>query len=436
MRIPRPPRLHGPRRGAATLIVVMLLFFVVSLAAAYASRNLIFEQRTSANQLRSTQVLEAADAGIEWATAMLNSGRIDGACAPTADAAQNSFRERYLVTNAGTGNVTIVPNATAPAQNLWAACVFDGANWSCACPTGTLAAGDLPNGPAAFAVRFVAQAGTSGARPGVVRIESNGCTSNDLACLRYAEPTVPPARCRSGACAVLGLYGGIRTTPSAALTARQAVNGNGLQVVNQDLSVGAITVHSGGAVAAGIGVTTVAGTPSASSIRQNDNTAFGWLGADAADCTQCLFASVFGVRPQTYRRLMGTLAIDCTAGCTAADVNDALGNSRGRVVYLFGAGGLSITDAADSIGSAASPVVLIVEGPLAMTAGAAGATLRGAVYAGSVTIDGGTVTGALISATTVTATGGTVVYDGATLKQLRVTTGSYVRIPGSWRDHP
>ena len=129
-------------------------------------------------------------------------------------------------------------------------------------------------------------------------------------------------------------------------------------------------------------------------------------------------------------------SMPCTAGCTAADVNAAMAINRGRVFYLFGAGGLSIAAAADSIGSAADPVVLVVEGPLAMTAGAAGANLQGAVYANSVSIDGGTVTGALLSATTVTATGGTVVYDGATLKRLRLTTGTYLRIPGSWRDHP
>ncbi|MBK7062382.1 MAG: hypothetical protein IPH51_18705 [Rubrivivax sp.] len=34
---------------------MMVLFFIMSLVAAYTSRNLIFEQRTSANQLRSTQ---------------------------------------------------------------------------------------------------------------------------------------------------------------------------------------------------------------------------------------------------------------------------------------------------------------------------------------------------------------------------------------------
>ena len=70
----RPPmrRGHGPRRGAASLVVVMILFFIITLVAAYTSRNLLFEQRTSANQYRATLAFETADAGIEWAIARLN----------------------------------------------------------------------------------------------------------------------------------------------------------------------------------------------------------------------------------------------------------------------------------------------------------------------------------------------------------------------------
>ena len=49
--------------GAASLVVVLMLFFVIALVSAYTSRNLIFEQRTANNQYRSTQALEAAEAG-------------------------------------------------------------------------------------------------------------------------------------------------------------------------------------------------------------------------------------------------------------------------------------------------------------------------------------------------------------------------------------
>ena len=88
-------RRPGPsaQRGAAALIVVMLLFFIISLVAAYAGRNLIFEQRTSTNQYRATQAFEAAEAGLEWALAMLNGGRVDGRLHPASPdgCAQRAF---------------------------------------------------------------------------------------------------------------------------------------------------------------------------------------------------------------------------------------------------------------------------------------------------------------------------------------------------------
>ena len=86
------------QRGAASLVVVLMLFFVIALVSAYTSRNLIFEQRTSVNQYRSSMAFEAAEAGMEWATAMLNGGRMGDDCSEaTAAAGSTSFRQRTSV---------------------------------------------------------------------------------------------------------------------------------------------------------------------------------------------------------------------------------------------------------------------------------------------------------------------------------------------------
>lgn len=435
-----PVHTRGRQSGAATLIVVMLLFFVMSLTAAYASRNLIFEQRTSANQYRSTQVFEASQAGIEWALAMLNSGRIDADCLPTADAAQNSFRQRYLVTNATTGVVSRQLHSSGVAStNLWAACSFDGAAWRCKCPTGNLSATDLPAGTAAFAVRFVDLFTT---KPGIVRLEVNGCgsfaqTADDLACLRYVE-SAGPALCRSTSCVMLALFSGAKAPPTAALTTRGDVNGASLAVFNSNVDVGGITIHAGGnnAVAAPT-LAGLPGTPPSATTRLNDNS-LAALDADADDCTLCMFSSVFGLRPATFRRQMGAVPVDCSAAtCDAASVNAALATTRSRVVVLTGALGLTLDDPADVIGSAADPVVLVIEGPLTIAAAAtATARISGLVYANSATLSAGEIRGALVSASTVTGDGtARVVYDRAALDRVRLTSGSYVRIPGSWRDH-
>ena len=86
------------QRGAATLIVVMVLFFVMSLVAAYSSRNVVFEQKTSSNLQTANVLQETAEAGVEWAVAMLNSGNITDTCAPNLNPAAPtpSFRQRYL----------------------------------------------------------------------------------------------------------------------------------------------------------------------------------------------------------------------------------------------------------------------------------------------------------------------------------------------------
>ena len=86
-----------PQRGAASLPVTSLLCFAMVLAVAYANRNLVVEERASANQYRSAQAFEAAEAGLEWSLARLNdSDRIGSDCRPSGDPADLGFRERSL----------------------------------------------------------------------------------------------------------------------------------------------------------------------------------------------------------------------------------------------------------------------------------------------------------------------------------------------------
>ena len=128
---------QSKQRGVAALTVVMVLFFVMAMVAAYTSRNMVFEQRTSVNQLRSTQALEAAQAGIEWATALLNAGRINSACTETgATTGDSTFRERYLTVSASSGAITrkVRSVPTIPPTELLPTCVSNAGVWSCSCP--------------------------------------------------------------------------------------------------------------------------------------------------------------------------------------------------------------------------------------------------------------------------------------------------------------
>ena len=53
----------GTQRGAATLVIVMVLFLVMAMMAAFANRNLMFEQRIASNYYRAGLSHEVAEAG-------------------------------------------------------------------------------------------------------------------------------------------------------------------------------------------------------------------------------------------------------------------------------------------------------------------------------------------------------------------------------------
>ena len=120
----------GNQRGAAALAVSMLLLFASSIVVFYLNRGLIFEQKTSANQLRSTAAFEVAEAGVEWATGMLNRPYdIDASCNPLATV-DVSFLRRYIQTDylLGITGVAVSPN-TFPG------CKISGTTLTCRCPT-------------------------------------------------------------------------------------------------------------------------------------------------------------------------------------------------------------------------------------------------------------------------------------------------------------
>ncbi len=430
-------------RGAASLVVVMILFFIITLVAAYTSRNLLFEQRTSANQFRATLAFEAADAGIEWAIARLNEGVMNDNCtelAPaTAVGAQPSFRQRYLDIDAGTGVIGVFP-----ATPKVAGCVFDGAAWVCDCPdTGnpTLPA-QVGSGPfPAFWVRFLST--QVGGRPGIVRIQVNACTRNDAACLRFDRQ----AQSGDGLAtvwAMVALRSALPSAPAAALTVRGAFDAGSDDpvVVNTDAASGGITIHGGAAVNPGpVALQTIPGTPPALSIRQNDpevalpNLTIPYTTL-ANDGRERMFNSVFGAWTPTYLAQPGVAAVPCGGGCNAANVNAAVARFPGHVIRLTGNGTLQIN--AD-IGSAAAPVLLIADENVQVEFGGGSPTMFGVIYsrAANWQLEGdGTIQGAAIAeqAFTFEDDDPTIAYNRAVIERIQRLNGSFAKVAGSWRD--
>lgn len=427
----RPALPLGRQRGVATLIVVMVLFFVVSLVAAYASRNLLFEQKTAANQYRSTAALEAAEAGLQWAVSLLNGGRIDANCLPSANLADSTFRDRYLgISESGAiAPRTLPPPSTDP---LNPSCVFDGTVWQCSCPTDDAPALPVPAGTdmfPAFRLRFT---DAPAVPSGLIRIEVNACTRADAACLNFPA-TGASNEGRVTVTAILALRGPIAVNPAAPLTARGNIAGSlAFTLANTDTRSG-VTLHSGGSLGAPPLAVFVPppGTPVNQSI-VSDDASLAALSTAAAD--NRMFLRYFGLRVGDFQDQPGLVTLNCAGTCTAAQVRTAVSQFPGLSIWLNGS--LDV-DSGGDIGSPDLPVAIVATGSVSFTAAA---TVHGLIYTQAAPwttagVGGTTVRGAVISEGNVEGNStATMIYDRDVLDQLRRRTGSFVVVPGSWKD--
>lgn len=417
-----------PQRGAATLVVVMLLLFAMVLVAGYGSRHLLGEQQTSATQYRQTQAFEAAEAGLEWTAAMLNAGRIDAHCRPSSDPAHDTFRERYLVADTGSGRFAVVANAATLVDDagrtdptVRPGCVIDATGWTCRCPaagqTGLVAGGAAT----AFTVEL-----QGGAQPGVVGVRVRACTQLGGVCIHGHGGR---SDAQAEATALLALAGGPRTPPAAALTARGRVDTgvSTLAVVNTDPHSRGITIDAGGTVdTPAARLVSVAGTPAETSVAADDLA----LRQKSADQ---LFASLFGIDKATYRRQPAVARLRCGGDCAAA-----LRSAHAAGTRLVWLDENLVLDAAAVVGTPHAPLAVVVDGDVRLDGGA---VLHGLVYATGATWQLGAtgaawLRGAAVAEGDFNGSGsGHVVHDPEILARLARGAGSFVRVPGSWSDH-
>jgi len=439
-------------RGAASLIVVMILFFLMSLAAAYTSRNLIFEQRTSANQYRSSQALEAAEAGVEWAIAMLNSGRITASCLPAAAAStETSFRQRYLAIG-NNGMLTPRTRSDLAASNLLPSCVFNGTDWNCNCPVDAAPTLAPPTGSGvfpAFRVRFnLRESGDNYTalavtRPGVVIIESNGCTRLDDACLNFPAGSVA-LEGRASVTVVVALKSALPVPPSAALTVlNDVVGGASMKLYNTDAATGGVTIRAGGPVSGADSrfLFSSPGTPGPSSVIGADlSLAELLLPAMPPPRPNRVFASLFGADAPVYQQQPAAIPFTCGAGDCLPALAAAVALNPDRVFWING--DLNLLSVG-TVGSLPDPVNPLVAGPTVIVAtggfrAVPGAQVFGLVYTqGGTWTDSGQIRGAAFIESALGAgvtSASTIIYDRAVLDSLKLRSGSFVRVPGGWKD--
>lgn len=427
-------------RGVAALTVVMVLFFVMALVSAYTNRNLMFEQRISANSYRATRALEAADAGVEWTLAMLNGGRINANCTrPAATdagaAALTDFRSRYLVPSAsetfGEGAFEL-PWGQVAANRAYPACIIVDGNLRCVCPTVGAAVADI-NAPAdgigsAFRITF-RLFNDNTPRGGAIQFVARGCANpgqGNTSCHAQTD-AVPAVDSVTGLITTVGLVRALPVAPKAALTAGGNVSGTGsLRVSNGDFASGATVLAGGPLTTAGPNqFSGPAGTDSDG--RVDNDTVLQTLSGQGIEPW---FRAQFVLDRASYQRQPAAVRLDCAAGCDGAAIAAALLLNPRNPIWAEGNVNL---DADGALGSAADPVMLIVTGNLTIS-GDVQAT--GYVHADQINWSAPATAwwdGALVSRTSFDASStATLRYSKPALDIIRLRYGSFVRAPGGW----
>jgi len=441
-------KLQRSQRGAAALVVALVLVFGMSLAAFFANRGLIFEQRTSANQYRSTRAFEMAEAGLEWAMARLNDDIFIAASpACTTATGTQSFRDRYLAPTAGTSPSFAINTANPPRPGCSIAA--DGTA-TCSCPVSgtnpTLGAATDPR----FTVRFNPDPGGD---PLTVEIVSYGCTNQGAPC-DPGSTAVP-----DGTAVVSALFRVRPKFPSAPgaglIAGSMAVTGGNLKVVNLDPKSNGITINSGTTVDQGnaTSVVTLPGTPPRASVLDNDPALNALTNADANG--DLFFQSFFGetqaqyqANPQTWLITSGSCGtrVRCTSCGTANSCGSAVSAAYNQgAVQFWSNTNVQFTNSnlptVGTLGTATRPIIFAGPASVEMKANL---TAYGMFFVATATAsenwdyDGsGTakIYGAFVSRGNFDKGSGTLdlIYD-ANMFGNGQSTGLLVRVPGSWRD--
>ena len=419
--------------GAATLLMTVGLLLGMSLTLLYLNRSLVIEQQSATNQMRSALALEMAEAGLEWATGMLNTAqRTDSQCA-LASGPTVSFRRQYLQTNWGqdTSDATEV----APASTSYPGCKSDGNTWICTCPdpSGSGTAPTSPDSPQlpGFTVSLLPTSD-----PEAVRVIATGCTAQTGAC---TPSNSPASDANATVSAILKLRRLPRALPAAALTCGGSCTvGGGYTLFNQDLGSGGFLIDAGGAVnlSNAAALVSIPGQPGATAILSRDS-ALSALSISDTDCSQStVFASFFGSTLAQYARAPMTKTIaDCGAAHSCGALVDAAYAEGWRAFYF--PDGFVRNSTGSNLGSVNDPVTLVSSAGFNLDGNF---TIYGLLFNNSATetdLGSGSVQvrGAWVACADHSSNGtGTLTFDASILQTLQRSTAPLVRVPGSWTD--
>ena len=430
------PALPRRQRGAAALAVSMVLLFAMTLVAFFANRGILFEQKSSANQMRSTRAFEAAEAGLEWAAAMLNDSRLISTSCVATVGEPASFRDKYVPGGSPT-NLNPVANSRPGCR------IAPNGTLTCGCPAiGSTAAVFNATDPN-FTVEFT----DVPSDPEAVIVTSFGCVNQNAACTA-ANNAAGDANAR--VTVMLKLRPVLRAAPAAALTTGGWAQVCGsFNITNTTAAANGYLVNSGGQTQIGNGtylsgtmppgapncgggggqtLGTTPGTPIASAIVANDTSLSSISGS-----SDTMFAAFFGTTLAQYIAAPTTYTVTGGSAVNRATNLLAAYNLGWRSFWVDG--DIQFSGNA-TLGSTTEPVTLVSTSNMSFNGDY---DIYGIIYSDSANWnDLGTGTsniyGAVITRVNYHNNGnGTIVYDPLVLGNAR-NTGPLVRVPGSWRD--
>jgi hypothetical protein len=439
--LPRTQQIaYAQQRGMAAIAVSLIMLLAASIAVLYLNRSLIFEQRTSANFTRATTAQEVAEAGIEWATGMLNINQtVDPATCQPISTGLNSFRKRYVLTNWGSGSTTYTWVATAATTYPGCQIKSDGSlDCKCPTPTGSITPAALTGTFPGFTVAFANVSGDTEA----VQITSTGCTTLAGPC---TSSTSANADARATVSVILKMRRFLRAVPSSALTCGAGCDvGGNFTIVNTDLATNGVLVNAGSAITSGTSVNyyTMPGIPVENALVPNDSSLSALYNSDTTCNNSKLFGAYFGSTIAEYAARPQVKNITCTSASDCGDKLNAAYSPAGggyRSFYFTAPDGFAWNNSSGgNFGSPTDPVTLVSGAGFDISGNL---SLYGMIYSNSadfhdVGFGTANVYGAVVTCGQYNNNAtGLLQYDGNVLKGALDDSAALVRVPGSWKDY-
>ncbi|HRN74785.1 pilus assembly PilX N-terminal domain-containing protein [Ottowia sp.] len=463
------------QRGVGSLAITTLLLLAASIVVLYLNRSVIFEQRTSANQMRAASAHEMAEAGLEWAIGMLNHGsKINTTCGDDVTAS-DSFRARYVKfpTDPISGLPVTATEADKPKyRTALPGCSIDPGNGSlnCSCPP-TNDPDTPPNDPAHsgsaphFTVHFEPEKDNADTQDPnkfhweTVRITAVGCT----AAVDVCTPPTPDTPANSGnadamaiASVAVKLRPGMVGGPFAPLTCGGSCKpGGSYNIVNTSVASNGMLVNAGTSIGEkplgepvdiknSVTLITIPGVPIENALVPGDSS-LAELSASDPDCSKsAVFQSFFGSTIEQYRDSPTTTVISCSNSTDCGKKTKEAYAEGARALYypdgvwFNNSSGFPIgPDGNPTLGTESDPVIIVTPKIFDINGNI---TINAMIFSNSSNLnDLGTgnadINGAIATCKDQKSNGnGTIKYSDGILANARRASGSMVKVPGSWRD--